>query len=171
MQKHVRSAIVTIAAISGFMVLSISQAQNFSLPKYSFKATDLSRTVSIDDFKAPESDDCDACSSCGTDMTGNWTYTRHDENNLDINGTQPITLIQDGANFYGHSDSHHIVGEVRGKWIKLTVTVFGEEGMGWVAMAGGSIHDYDHFEVFTLGTLAVVNDTFGRSGSIILRRN
>lgn len=110
-----------------------------------------------------------SCNSCGTSMAGEWTYTTFDQGGNIGAVLIPITFTLFGAYFWGHSDTLRIIGEVRGKWIRLTMTVFGEEGDGWVGKAEGSIHTYPDLSGFTLGTL-VSQDSWGQSGSFILRR-
>ncbi len=107
------------------------------------------------------------CGSCGQSMAGDWTYTPIDNTNSP--GTQrSITFTQSGGIFEGSNAYHTIVGKVEGRWVRLTQTVSGEEGMGWVRLAEGSLFVTDGG--FTLGTLAVVGDTFGSGGALILRK-
>ncbi len=110
-----------------------------------------------------------ACNSCGTSMAGDWTYTMHNDEGGIVVATVPITFAQYGAYFWGQSANHTIIGEVKGKWIQLTLTVSGEEGLGWVSKAEGSIHSYPEYGGFTLGTMVTQSST-GASGSLILRR-
>ncbi len=147
------------------LLASAAQAQFVAAPELKPYALETPASKEIAHRLPPPA----ACRSCGADMRGNWTYNRHDDNNLDINGPLPIGFEQHGAWFWGGNDRHTIIGEVRGKWIKVTITVAGEEGMGWVSMGEGTIHAYDELGGFVLATL-VTRDTFGRSGSLILRR-
>ena len=108
-----------------------------------------------------------ACGACGRDMTGEWTYTYH--NNMNVSSdTETITFTQEGGTFTGTNESHTIIGKIEGDWVRLTRTVSGEEGLGTVLLAEGALMDFE--SGFVLGPLAVVADTFGNGGSLILRK-
>ena len=124
-----------------------------------------SNAAELLDIEAAEGDN--GCSACGTDMSGDWSYTRIDNNNGFVY-QKNITLVQTDADFMGSNESHTMVGNVKGKWVRLTLTVSGEEGEGWVLFAEGSLFQVGNF---LLGTLAVPADTFGEGGSLILRKN
>ena len=114
------------------------------------------------------SEDTGACSSCGRDMTGEWSYTPID--NMNSPGTQrTITFTQSGGFFEGSNDFHTIMGKVEGNWLRLTQTVSGEEGEGFVLLAEGAIKEFE--SGFLLAPLAVTGDTFGNGGALVLRRS
>ena len=109
-----------------------------------------------------------SCSPCGTSVEGDWKLTRFDDNNTMIVSNESVTFTQDGWDFHGLSERYHIRGRVKGSWINLTMTVNGEEGEGWVALAEGSIYPVgSHLSAH----LVIVSDTFGKHGSISLWRD
>ncbi|MEZ4754168.1 MAG: hypothetical protein R3A13_07655 [Bdellovibrionota bacterium] len=108
-----------------------------------------------------------ACGTCGWDLTGEWTYTPIDSSNSP--GTaRTITFTQSNGTFEGSNDFHTIMGKVEGRWIRLTQTVSGEEGEGYVLLAEGAIKEFE--SGFLLAPLAVVADTPGDGGALILRK-
>lgn len=163
MNTRIRQAAAAAIAIALFSGAAVAQ------DKYAFDPRGVEPIDIPGDIVAKLQPLPEHCQPCGTSMKGIWTYNRHDDNNLDINGPLQIGFQQHGAWFWGQNDRHTIIGEVRGKWIKATITVAGEEGMGWVSTGEGTIHAYDELGGFVLGTL-VTRDTFGRSGSLVFRR-
>jgi|GEM_PF-5848011 len=111
---------------------------------------------------------CRGCSSCGMNVAGEWTLTRFDQSGSIIVSSQPITFTQSGWDFHGISTSYHIRGRVKGSWINLTMTVSGEEGEGWVALAEGSVYAVD---THLAAHLVIVADTFGNHGALALWRS
>ena len=108
-----------------------------------------------------------SCSPCGTTVSGNWKLTHFDENNTLTIPDDPIVFTQNGRDFWGKNDRHHVRGRVEGSWINMTLTVHGEEGEGWVSLAEGSIYEVSDFQTAHM----VVSDSFGRHGSISMNNS